>query len=421
MRVILLGLLLIFGSLPLTAQNNLQIPVIISEATLTAAGDLQLAGSLGAGCDVPVVIEQMQEDNTLILYVYQEIGPAQACPRILRPYQDTLDLPDDITRVIVNDIEVQPPESVPQVEQVVLVREAGWSLRVSGTQPDGCTLEIDLTFDDNWLLVDLGECPASDDTGGFEALLPLEIEETTIIERFGQEFELPAVQGVVAGDYLGVLEANIAAVQLENDDDEIPFVLGRRTLIEITDVSVATDSQSATFTISGQEGGCEYPIRTAVDVVGNTVNIDVFRAETNVQQVCQAVMRFFEQTVTVELAPGDYSYTVNDQSGEFSIEEGEVRRVLHNIGNVEVMILESMPPQINLQVTGTIPDGCEGETLVETRREDDRVFVEIYRELPVDVMCPMMVVDYSDTIDLGAFQPGTYIIDVNGFEVEVTV
>lgn len=56
----------------------------------------------------------------------------------------------------------------------------------------------------------------------------------------------------------------------------------------------------------------------------------------------------------------------------------------------------------------------------ERVRDGNRVMVTIFREMPPDIMCPMMIVPYVDTIALeGGYEPGTYVIEVNGFVVEI--
>jgi inhibitor of cysteine peptidase len=92
------------------------------------------------------------------------------------------------------------------------------------------------------------------------------------------------------------------------------------------------------------------------------------------------------------------------------------------IDSVDALLLESFPVQISLQVSGHNPDGCDYPVKVEQRREGNEVFVEIYRELPLAVMCPAVLLEYSGNIHLeGGFEPGTYIIHVNDQVIEVTV
>lgn len=95
-------------------------------------------------------------------------------------------------------------------------------------------------------------------------------------------------------------------------------------------------------------------------------------------------------------------------------------RSLNVIETVEAQILESMPMQITLQVTGYIPDGCEYPVQVVQRREGNTVYVEIFRDVPLAATCLAVQPDYAAEILLeGTFEPGLYTIDVNGTRIEV--
>lgn len=92
------------------------------------------------------------------------------------------------------------------------------------------------------------------------------------------------------------------------------------------------------------------------------------------------------------------------------------------ITNVEVIVLESFPMQVRLHVTGEQPDGCDFPVIVEQGRSGNTITVQVYREVPITVMCPMILLPYDDTIPLaGNFEPGDYVFIVNDFIVEQTL
>lgn len=97
-------------------------------------------------------------------------------------------------------------------------------------------------------------------------------------------------------------------------------------------------------------------------------------------------------------------------------------RTLAVVESVDVLLLESMPVQIQLQVSGYHPDGCQAAVEVVQRRDGNTVTVEVYRLLPAAVMCPMVLQPLQETIRLdGGFEPGTYQININGVVTEVTI
>ncbi len=92
------------------------------------------------------------------------------------------------------------------------------------------------------------------------------------------------------------------------------------------------------------------------------------------------------------------------------------------IEEATVNIMESQPVQVSITVRGQHPDGCELPVIVEQTRSDNNITLSIYRELPGDIMCPMILQPYEDTIVLeGNFAPGSYVITVNDLVVEFAI
>ena len=108
---------------------------------------------------------------------------------------------------------------------------------------------------------------------------------------------------------------------------------------------------------------------------------------------------------------------------EFEEQEvSESDKVLTNIFRVDVNVSGSQPARINLEVEGEHPDGCEFPVIVGQSRQGNTIDVEVFREVPVDVACPMILKPYSGTISLdGGFDPGEYTINVNAHSQAVRV
>ena len=103
---------------------------------------------------------------------------------------------------------------------------------------------------------------------------------------------------------------------------------------------------------------------------------------------------------------------IEDGMGEQTVSESD--KVLTNIQRVHVNVTESHPVQLSLDVEGEHPDGCEYPVLVAQARRGNTIDIEVYREVPADVMCPMILKPYRGTIKLdGAFEAGEYRINVN--------
>lgn len=116
---------------------------------------------------------------------------------------------------------------------------------------------------------------------------------------------------------------------------------------------------------------------------------------------------------------GGTSMTVQPPADGAGAEPDNTFRSLTNITEVELLVLETNPPQVHLQIKGEQPDGCDFPVQVEQQRDGNVINVTVYRDVPLDVMCPMMLLTYEDTVPLeGTFPPGTYTFKVNDYVVE---
>ena len=87
------------------------------------------------------------------------------------------------------------------------------------------------------------------------------------------------------------------------------------------------------------------------------------------------------------------------------------------IESVDVMILESAPPQVAARVRGVLGDGCATLHSVGQQRSGDTVTVTILRERPRKAICTQIAKLYDEVIRLeGQFPAGNYLLRVNAFE-----
>ena len=101
----------------------------------------------------------------------------------------------------------------------------------------------------------------------------------------------------------------------------------------------------------------------------------------------------------------------NDEVENEAVMESD--KVLTNILSVDVNISE---------VYGEHPDGCDYPVHVDQSRDGNTVSIEVYRNVPADVFCPMILKPYQDTIVLdGSFTKGAYTIKVNSHSQSVEI
>lgn len=111
---------------------------------------------------------------------------------------------------------------------------------------------------------------------------------------------------------------------------------------------------------------------------------------------------------------------ISNEYEEQNVSESD--KVLTNIFRVDLTRSESNPTRVSLDVEGEHPDGCEYPVIVSQYRQGSIVNVEVYREVPVDVFCPMILKPYRGTIALdGDFEPGEYTINVNAHSQAIEI
>lgn len=172
--------------------------------------------------------------------------------------------------------------------------------------------------------------------------------------------------------------------------------------------------------------GCQYPVQVVQNRSANLINVQIFR-EVPADVVCTLSTVPYQQTIMLDgsFEPGEYIIYVNGFEARVTIEGGQQpapSKIETVIESVTPVLFESLPVQIEIQVSGYHPDGCQYPAQVVQSRSGNTVNVNIFREVPADVMCPPSTVPYQQTIMLdGGFQPGEYVINVNGFSTSVVV
>lgn len=171
-----------------------------------------------------------------------------------------------------------------------------------------------------------------------------------------------------------------------------------------------------------QAVGCTLPEIYALRQRSESAQLGVFNAMP-ADGVCPAVEAPVDELVT--LPATDLStntlFTVNAYVLELQEEQevSESDKVLTNIFRVDILVKER---RISLDVEGEHPDGCEYPVIVDQSRRGNTVDIEVYRQVPADVICPMILKPYHDMISLdGEFEPGDYTINVNSHSQAVEI
>ncbi len=464
----ILGLLLI----PASAQDDLPtyaVPLTVEtvnvEITQSASPQvtLQVWGYIENACDFPIESQQDQSGRVIYVRLYIIMPPNVRCA-VQERIQHTITINLNGTfekgivyRVDVNSIvqlEFDPEQGIvpltnlpqrdySQVEQVTATITNTSPLQiqftVDGAHNDGCgaplwvSQSVQNTNGEQHAVIELyRELPANincaEITQGFE--------ETILIEPLSD-----------VGDLF--VEINDAAYKVTIPEapttGELRLVPLRRTPVFVERILIETtfDYPAEVYAqVSGIMGETcpEAVLLWQQTTYSRGVLVNLYTLVEK-EQTCPLTIAptSFEVTIPLEGAynDGEYQVRVNDLAQWFRVRTSSptatptpiimpppppppTTRVYHLIEQVDAVIFESYPYQIQLHIVGQQPDGCVQPVIVEQRRSGNNVSVEIYREMPLDIACPMVLVPYEANIMLdGGFETGHYRIRVNDYVLQI--
>jgi hypothetical protein len=285
---------------------------------------------------------------------------------------------------------------------------------------NGCELPLNATVlpEGDVLNIELTQEGFDPDAPCTRALLPF-------------EYDVPLEDGIVNSL---LINANNYSVLVDAPADAgLTYIPLERVPVNLLLENILPGETAGTLLISAAlPDGCEDPvhIRQRVDAEARLIVIDVFITRPTEPRVCTMMLIPFEKTITLPAdLTGRYALAVNGVMVTYDFDTallifpgGEATfRSPMIIESVEVLLLESAPVQVVVNVRGTQPDGCEFPAVTEERRDGNAITLEIYRNVPLAAMCPAVLVIYEDSINLGTFEPGGYTVTVNGVTVEFEI
>lgn len=97
---------------------------------------------------------------------------------------------------------------------------------------------------------------------------------------------------------------------------------------------------------------------------------------------------------------------------------------LATVDEIDILILESFPVQVQVIARGNLPDPCTEIYQITQKKEDNTFFITIKTSRPADP-CIQIIVPFEVKIPLNVYglPAGIYTVDVNGvqetFDLEV--
>lgn len=92
------------------------------------------------------------------------------------------------------------------------------------------------------------------------------------------------------------------------------------------------------------------------------------------------------------------------------------------IEQVDLSVMESNPPQVQVHITGYLGDGCTTFAGITQQREGNTISITVSATHSGAEMCPAIapLVDQRVMLE-GPFAPGQYTVIVNGTEYQLTI
>jgi hypothetical protein len=84
------------------------------------------------------------------------------------------------------------------------------------------------------------------------------------------------------------------------------------------------------------------------------------------------------------------------------------------LNEVDLLIRESFPPQLSLDLKGDLPTPCN-KLRVDVREPDaeNKIVVEVYSVIDPNQMCAQVIEPFEASVDLGTYATGHYTVWVN--------
>jgi hypothetical protein len=117
-----------------------------------------------------------------------------------------------------------------------------------------------------------------------------------------------------------------------------------------------------------------------------------------------------DRPVSPETPGGDIGAPAAPQPGDENMQRGNVF-----IDDIEILTLESFPPQFNVIIRGNLPTPCHQlRTLVNEPDAQNRMDIEVFSLVNPDEMCIQVLAPFEEVVFLGSLPDGSYTVLVNG-------
>ena len=88
------------------------------------------------------------------------------------------------------------------------------------------------------------------------------------------------------------------------------------------------------------------------------------------------------------------------------------------IVEIELLLAESDPVQVTVEVAGYLPDSCTAHHETHQAQVGNTMTIQITTIRPKDIACATVITEYQEQVFIGTLPAGDYTVIVNGVEQE---
>lgn len=163
--------------------------------------------------------------------------------------------------------------------------------------------------------------------------------------------------------------------------------------------------------------GCTELVEISVERQDNEFILTLTTRRPSGDVMCTQALEFFEESISLDiegLEAGTYTVIAQEQQAQFTLDVDNVLQMEPVTGgdgvligadavveNMSVMIMESYPVQVSVELSGYLPDGCTTIREIGSTLAGDTFTIQIVTQRPDgDVMCTMALVPFSERVNL---------------------
>jgi inhibitor of cysteine peptidase len=164
---------------------------------------------------------------------------------------------------------------------------------------------------------------------------------------------------------------------------------------ELYDVSVEREDQSFIVTLTTRRPTGDVACTMALEPFEENISLDIEGLEAETYTVI-AQDQQAQFTLDVDnVLGGDPIEPINNGGNDVILTSDAV------VENLSVMIMESYPVQVSVQLSGYLPDGCTTIKEVRSSKDGDTFTISIVTQRPGgDVACTMAIVPFEENVPL---------------------